>query len=176
MEESTRRRNKRQVISQGLGALPSSSVSSVSRRVRCLPPSILRARTRSSLEVSRRTRPISRRYMRTGSSSTSVVSASGSQSVSSLSVSAEASSAPSAVFFAVPGSSHWSSAGSVATGEELTPPPLDSPMESSSWLALTPRKISTSLSLSSGSSLVSRNSSGLRGFPLLLLRGAINSP
>ena len=84
---ATIRFNNPAVISHGRGGRPSSSVNSFVRPARCLPPSIFLASDRSSAEVSRRTRPISRRYMRTGSSKTSTDSVSGSHSGSSASLS-----------------------------------------------------------------------------------------
>ena len=156
-----RRSTRRVVICHGLGSSPSSSVSSVFTPCRCLPPSSWRASLRSSAEVSRRTRPISRRYIRTGSSSTSIDSA-GSvlRSCSSASASGAASSVVS-VPFSASGVSHCSSSPAMAMGAALAAGISSPSSEPSELTASTFRKISMIGSRSSVSSAAgSKKSSG----------------
>ena len=141
-DAATIRCSKPDVISHGLGCRPSNSTSSVSKPSRCFPPSILRASTRSSLEVRSLTRPISRRYIRTGSSRTSVVSVSGSHSGSSLSASIAASSGASAVLSPEDPSSHWASTPSAGNSRAAVAMAGASDKLSSPWLPFTPRIIS----------------------------------
>ena len=158
----TKRRSRAAVHSQGRGGRPSCSVSSFSRAIRCFSPSSLRASTRSSLDVSSRTRPISRRYIRTGSSSTSRVSVSASHSASSFSMSASA--GPSSEVFSgsesPEASSHWSSGVSASAWSGAPPMGLDltrpSPSSSSSTRVMIPSR----LGCPSDSSFSSMKSSG----------------
>ena len=144
------RSSRAQHISVVVGVRPSCSLRRWVSLSKCLPPSILRASTRSSREVRRCTRPISRRYIRTGSSRTSVPSASCSHSTSSLWASSS-----------VPGSSDLASLACVqgSTGFSGIMTGASSPASSGLRLGATPpMTLSISSPASGCSSGSSRNS------------------